>query len=96
MNEGAEFDTSPESTVAATDVSDEVATSPSPAPTEIVPREGDSVATVSQQVPSPPEERDAPHVGPGDAQSENRNYNFFDELDVRLAGLRDAEPAGDC
>jgi hypothetical protein len=29
------------------------------------------------------------------AQSENRNYNFFDELDSQLAGLGDAGSEGD-
>ena len=44
----------------------------------------------------PREEREAQDVDPGGAESENRNYNFFDELDARFAGLRNAASAGDC
>ena len=89
-------DASPEPAVAATDVADEVATSPSPASAEIDPSDGDSVAAVRRQDLFPREEREAQDVDPGGAESEDRNYNFFDELDARLAGLRDAESAGDC
>jgi hypothetical protein len=42
-----------------------------------------------------PDGREAQQVDPTDAESENRNYNFFDELDARLAGLGDAESAED-
>jgi hypothetical protein len=45
--------------------------------------------------PSPPDERETQQVDPTDAESDNRNYNFFDELDARLAGLGDAESAED-
>ena len=101
-NDSGEFDTSPEPAVTATDVSDEVATLPSPASAEIGPSDRNSVAavlrqdpSVLRQDPSQREEHEAPEVR-GVAESENRNYNFFDELDTRLAGLRDAGSAGDC
>jgi hypothetical protein len=91
----SEFETSPSRAVAATDQADQVATSPSPASAEMVTPHGDLVATVSTQTPSLPDGSEAQHVDPAGAGSENRNYNFFDELDARLAGLGDAESAGD-
>ena len=65
----AEFDTSPEPAVTATDVADEVATLPSPASAEIGPSDRNSVAavlrqdpSVLRQDPSQREEHEAPEV----------------------------------
>lgn len=41
------------------------------------------------QAPAPPESRLISHADTTDADSVNRNYNFFDELDAKLARLRD-------
>ena len=89
-------DTSRHPAVAATDVADDVAPSPSPASAESVPSDVDSVAAVRRNDPTPREEREAQSVDPGGVESESRNYNFFDELDARLAGLDGAGSAGDC
>jgi len=89
-------DTGTEPVVAATDVADVVATLLSPASAEMVCHIGDSGAVVSRQPPSPREKREPEGVSAGGADSEDRNYNFFDELDARLAGLGDAGPAGNC
>jgi hypothetical protein len=53
------------------------------------------MGAVSERPPSLPEGQQSEEADQTDAESENRNYNFFDELDARLAGLGDAESAGD-
>jgi hypothetical protein len=91
----SEFETSPGPVIAEIDVADHMMTSPLPASVEIAPPHDDLAAAVSVRSPLPPDGREAQRTGPPDAEPENRNYNFFDELDARLAGLGDAESAGD-
>jgi hypothetical protein len=69
--------------------------SPTPAHAAIAIPHDDLVPSVSASSPLLPDEREAQRADPTDAEPENRNYNFFDELDVRLAGLGDAESAED-
>ena len=87
------FESSPGFVVAAAEPPDQIATSPSPASAGIVNSSGDSIAGFSSQTPLFSDGDDAQ---PGDSTGnewENRSYNFFDELDARLAGLGNAESA---
>ena len=88
------FQTSPDHPIAATDAADHTVMSPAP-PAEIATPRDDLVASVSVPSSLVPDGREAEQPDPTDAESENRNYNFFDELDARLAGLGDAESTGD-
>jgi hypothetical protein len=79
--------------VAGTEVADQTVTSPSSASAEIVTPQGEVVAPVSERTPLFSDATECQRVDPTDAESENRNYNFFDELDARLAGLGETESA---
>ena len=79
--------------VAATEVPEQTVTSPSPASDEIVNSSGGSIAGLLSETALVPDEDDAQLADSTGSEWENRNYNFFDELDARLAGLGDAESA---
>jgi hypothetical protein len=92
--ESSEFEISSGAHLAAINDTDHMMTSPSPA-AEVAPPHDDSVPSVSVGGASPPDEREAQQEQATDVDSENRNYNFFDELDARIAGLGDAESTED-
>jgi hypothetical protein len=92
----SQFEASPSPSVAASEAAHHRVISQSPAPIRIAAPQDDLVPSVLAPSKSqPPDEREAKQADPTDAESENRNYNFFDDLDARLAGLGDAESAGD-
>jgi hypothetical protein len=94
--ESSEIETRPTPPVVAAHAADHMVMSQPPAPAEIATSQDNLVPSVSVPSPSPPlDQRKAEQADPTDAESENRNYNFFDDLDARLAGLGDAESAGD-
>jgi len=55
----------------------------------VSPREAD--VALPTQAPTAPESGSIRHVDATDANSVNRNYNFFDELDAKLARLEDQQ-----
>jgi hypothetical protein len=73
---------------------DRLVTSPNPTSGQIA-SSGDRVDPIGRMQTHPQAVRlEAEASEPTHIESENRNYNFFDELDARLAGLGDAESAG--
>jgi hypothetical protein len=76
-----------------TDVGDHFSISV-PAPAETSPSE-ESAAADLDQIALRPNPFEATHTYPTGTESDNRNYNFFDELDAQLAGLGEAGSAGD-
>jgi hypothetical protein len=93
--DSSEFEMSSGAHLAATDDTDHMMTSPSPAAAEVATPHDDSVPSVSAGWALPPDEREAQQEPATDVDSENRDYNFFDELDARIAGLGDEESTED-
>ncbi len=59
--------------------------------TEIVTPRHDTDAAIPTQAPTPPEGPTSALADTNSAESANRNYNFFDDLDMRLAALNNPE-----
>jgi hypothetical protein len=74
---------------------DRLVASPRPTSDEIASPRDRMDPLVSSQTHPQADRLEAEVSEPTHAESENRNYNFFDELDARLAGLGDAESARD-